>query len=586
MIVKATLVSAGALTMARITRRSRASIRHLVLATAFIVLLALPLLSVAISPRHVSVPTSRQVAIAGLVIPPPPDATAWQAADNRGRLASSAIGSLLSPSMLAVVVWLTGVTLVLVPMGGGLIRVLRVRRSGVPWRPAQAVVDEIAAVQGVRAGIQLLLDEAVVGPMTCGVVRPAIILPRDAKAWNPEDLRRAIVHEVEHIRRGDWLMMCVARVVCALYWFHPLVWLAWRRLRLEAERACDDAVLHSAQPEAYADQLVTLAERLASKRTDSVLAMANRGDLSARVATLLDGRQARGPAGSLCIATAAIAAVLLSMAVAPLRAVAVPQSSQSAAPVKFDVASVRVNRSGTPGGFRGTKGRIFIATNQSLRRVIADAYGIPADRVLGGPGWIGTASVSFLLVGGERFDIMATLPDGAKVNQVPAMLRALLANRFKLVVHTEMRELPIYALATAREDGRLGPQLKKASIDCEAVEAAGEVIPPPAPGEPQRCAREVGGAIIGRGQTLSALARMLSLFSDRPVLDRTGLSGGFDFDVRFPELNTPPGGSGGPGPDGGGIFVAVQEQLGLKLQPARGSLEFIVIDNVERPTEN
>jgi uncharacterized protein (TIGR03435 family) len=588
-IVKATLVSAGALTMARIARRRRASIRHLVLATAFIVLLALPMVSLVISPHNVSVPTSRQAAIADLVVPAPPEATAhaWHAADKRGRLAAPAIGSLLSPSTLAVVVWLAGVTVVIVPMGAGLIRVFRVRRSGLPWRHAQAVVEEIAVAQGVHRGIQLLLDEAVVGPMTCGVVRPAIILPRDARIWNPEDLQRAIVHEVEHIRRGDWLMVCVARVVCALYWFHPLVWLTWRRLRLEAERACDDAVLRRAHPEAYADQLVTLAERLASKRTVSVLAMANRSDLSARVAALLDGRQARGRAGSLCIATASVAAVLVSIAVAPLRAVAVSHSSQGAPPVKFDVASVRVNTSGTLGGFRGTKGRTYVATSQALRFVIADAYGVPAARVLEGPSWIGAASVDMRFVGGDRFDIMATLPEGTKINQVPAMLRMLLADRFKLVVHREMRELPIYALVTAREDGRLGPQLRRASIDCEAAEAAGDGIPPPAPGEPVRCAREVGGAIIGRGQPLSALARMLSLFSDRPVLDRTGLSGGFDFDVRFPELDNPPrGGAGDPGTDGGGIFVAVQEELGLKLQPARGPLEFIVIDNVERPTEN
>ena len=182
--------------------------------------------------------------------------------------------------------------------------------------------------------------------------------------------------------------------------------------------------------------------------------MANRGDLSARVVALLDGQQARGRAGSLCIATASIAAVLFSIAVAPLRAVAVPQSSQRASPVKFDVASVRVNTSGTLGGFRGTKRHPFVATSQALRFAIADAYGIPAARVLDGPSWIGAASVDMRLVGGDRFDIMATLPEKTKINQVPAMLLALLADRFKLVVHPEMREMPIYALVTAREDGR------------------------------------------------------------------------------------------------------------------------------------
>ena len=168
------------------------------------------------------------------------------------------------------------------------------------------------------------------------------------------------------------------------------------------------------------------------------------------------------------------------------------------------------------------------------------------------------------------------------------MLRAMLADRFKLVTHTEMREAPMYALVMARTDGRFGPQLRKASVDCEAAAVAGQTLPSPKPGERGVCDSEIGGEMVGRGQRLTALARMLSLFAGRPVVDRTGLTGGFDFDLRFPELDTPPQGrSGGPAADtGGGIFAAVQEQLGLKLESIRGLLEFVVIDSVQHPTEN
>jgi uncharacterized protein (TIGR03435 family) len=166
------------------------------------------------------------------------------------------------------------------------------------------------------------------------------------------------------------------------------------------------------------------------------------------------------------------------------------------------------------------------------------------------------------------------------------MLRALLKERFKLVVHTEMRDVPMYALVVARGDGRLASQLRRAAIDCEAAEAAGEVIPTPKPGERGLCDSEIGGEILGRGQRLSALARMLSLFAGRPVIDRTALTGGFDFDLRFPELNTPPAGAPPGGDAGTGVFTALQEQLGLKLESTRGPLEFVVIDSVERPTEN
>jgi len=281
-------------------------------------------------------------------------------------------------------------------------------------------------------------------------------------------------------------------------------------------------------------------------------------------------------------------AICIAISGAALTAQVAPQAKRDGAVVTFEVASVRTNKSGLLGGFRGTKGRTYVATNQALLSVIADAYGVPAARVLDGPAWIGAASVDMRFVGGDRFDITATLPEGSAVNQVPAMLRAMLADRFKLVAHTEMREGPMYALVMARTDGRFGPQLRKAAVDCEAAAVAGQTPPSPKPGERGLCASEIGGEIVGRGQRLPALARMLSLFTGRPVVDRTGLTGGFDFDLRFPELDTPPQGrGGGPASDtGGGMFAAVQEQLGLKLESTRGPLEFVVIDSLDYPTDN
>jgi uncharacterized protein (TIGR03435 family) len=261
------------------------------------------------------------------------------------------------------------------------------------------------------------------------------------------------------------------------------------------------------------------------------------------------------------------------------------QAPQTPQPATFEVVSVRQNRSGELAMPQGTRGRRYTATNTALRFVIATAYGIPVARVLGGPSWLGNATVEMRQVGGDRFDIGATLPEGSAATQVPLMLRALLADRFKLVAHSEMRDAPTYALVVARADGRLGPRLRQASIDCEAATAAGKAIPSSSPGERGPCATEIGGEIVGRGQRLTALARMLAFFAGRPVVDRTNLTGGFDFDLRFPELETPPGG-GSPPDAGGGLFAAVQEQLGLKLDLIRAPLEFIVIDSIDHPTEN
>src|SRR5262249_28307506 len=132
-----------------------------------------------------------------------------------------------------------------------------------------------------------------------------------------------------------------------------------------------------------------------------------------------------------------------------------------------------------------------------------------------------------------------------------------------------------YALVVARADGRLGTGLRKADVDCDAV-----------PADRDRCQSQISDTIMGRGQSLGSLARMLSPFAGRQVVDQTGVAGAFDFDVEFPELVAGPGGAGPAGDVGGSVFTAVQEQLGLKLTSTRGPVEFIVIDRVEHPTEN
>jgi hypothetical protein len=215
----------------------------------------------------------------------------------------------------------------LLPLVSGLWQIRWLRRSGLLWRHGQSLAETIARDAGVRQRVEVLLHEAVPGPMTCGIVHPTIVLPQDADGWSEEDLNRTIVHELEHVRRGDSVSRCLARGACAAYWFHPLVWLAWRRLVLEAERSCDDAVLRRSEATAYADQLVGLAKRLSEAQRSPLLAMANRADLATRVGAVLDARQRRGPAGIFAMALACAAAVVLVIAMSPLRLVAAAQAA-------------------------------------------------------------------------------------------------------------------------------------------------------------------------------------------------------------------------------------------------------------------
>ena len=330
-VAKVTVTTALALSGARMARRSRAAVRHALIAAAFGVLLALPVASLLIPPVRIVAPATPQERI----VP---------AAGNAGAISTAATAASagvvpvdprpgLSLSALLLSAWIAGMTLFLLPVAIGVWQVRRLRRSALPWRHGQSIVDRLSLDAGIRRRVEVLLHETLPGPVTCGAVHPAILLPENAQTWDAEDLTRAIVHELEHVRRGDWIGLCLARALCAVYWFHPLVWIAWRQLGLEAERSCDDAVLGRSEATAYADQLVKLARRLVMAKSP-MLAMANRADLAKRVGAVLDKRQQRGRAGTLPVALACAAAGLLVLTISPLEVVAAQQSVGAEASIK------------------------------------------------------------------------------------------------------------------------------------------------------------------------------------------------------------------------------------------------------------
>lgn len=238
------------------------------------------------------------------------------------------------------------------------------------------------------------------------------------------------------------------------------------------------------------------------------------------------------------------------------------------APLAFDVVSVKPNRSGETGGTSRAQPGRYQGINVTLFRVITLAYR-PVQEFVGGPDWIRTA----------HFDIEARSDRSPTPDQMLEMLRTMLADRFRLVVHKEQQESPVYALTLARRDGRLGPRLKKSETECAPPDSGPAQSPQPR----SRCGFMLGnGVLSGRGATMARVAAELS-FVDRQVIDRTGLAGAFDIDLEW----TPDSPGAAPNPDTGpSIFTAIQEQLGLKLEPATAPLDIIVIDSAERPTEN
>lgn len=321
---KATVMIMLGLTAARLKVHARASLRHLLLATALATLLVLPLVILAAPNLTIDVPVAQVRESVEVSSAPTSSAAIADPEINSPRLSASDSGSWSAPSWRTLIrsIWILGGMLLIVSLSVDLWRVRQLRRNGLPWTPFRELTQTLASECGLRRPIEVLLHEDIKAPLTCGIWRPAIILPAEAREWTEDDLRRAVVHELEHVRRGDWATQLAARAVCACYWFHPLVWVAWRQLCLEAERACDDAVVQSAEHTDYAEQLVSLSQRLSIARTQPVLGMANRSDLSRRISALLDSGQRRGRAGLSAAVSAMIVAGLVVTAIAPLRAVA------------------------------------------------------------------------------------------------------------------------------------------------------------------------------------------------------------------------------------------------------------------------
>ncbi|HYM23688.1 MAG TPA: TIGR03435 family protein, partial [Vicinamibacterales bacterium] len=231
----------------------------------------------------------------------------------------------------------------------------------------------------------------------------------------------------------------------------------------------------------------------------------------------------------------------------------------------------------------------FAWTNMTVRQLISSAYaGRNFVDVVGGPKWVYS----------DRFDVAATSPsalssigpDGTPT-LLFAMLRQLLESRFRLVVHDADEERPVYALQLVKPNA-FGARLVKSDVDCAAVseQLARGTRPPPRPGQAPPCSvAPRPGHLTARGVSLSRLAAALSPFTDRPVIDRTGVAGALDVDLEWtPDMRAvDPADALMPRPgDGPSIFTAVQEQLGLKLQPIRASVRVLGIDAAEPPKPN
>jgi len=289
-------------------------------------------------------------------------------------------------------------------------------------------------------------------------------------------------------------------------------------------------------------------------------------------------------AGAVLVVSATALSVSRPHAQAPAQA-PVPN-----AVLTYEAASVKPNKSGVQGSsIRRFPGGRLQATNMPLRALITFAYQLQPFQLVEDPGWI--RNETFDIVAKMEGDPPPVMPGSGPDPHMVAM-RTLLAERFNLAVHRETRQMDIYELVLARPDGKLGPALKPTTQDCAAMMAAARGGPPPGPApgpnSPVVCGmRGLPGRLVAGAMPMALLASNLSGQVQRIVIDRTGLSGGWDFEITFaPErpLNPPPGVEfPAADPNAPSLFTAMQEQLGLKLQSTKGPVEVLVVERVEQP---
>jgi len=221
----------------------------------------------------------------------------------------------------------------------------------------------------------------------------------------------------------------------------------------------------------------------------------------------------------------------------------------------FDVASIKRNVSGEPrSGVRTLPGGRIAVINQTFRQIVRSAYGSNDIEVIGGPDWIDA----------DRWDINASAGTSEPDVALEPMLKALLADRFKLRAHVETRERPIYGLVTAGADKRLGGKIHISPMDCRADADCGSTS--------AKTSGVAAGTITGVARTMADIARSLSPYAGRRVFDQTGVDGRYDFEIQWS--------------DDVSVFTALQEQLGLKLDAQRGPVEVVVVDSAARAADD
>jgi uncharacterized protein (TIGR03435 family) len=509
----------------------------------------------------------------------------------------------------AIVVWLVGFLAVLFVWCVRWRRISAAIRHAGPLSQGREVeaLRRMERIGGIRRPIDMLLSRTSFEPGIFGIARPVLVWPEGiSQHLDDAHLEAILAHEVWHVRRRDNLFAALHMLVEAVFWFYPLVWWLGARLIDERERACDEEVVALGNDrQIYAESILRVCEFCLGSPLPCVSGVTG-ADLKRRMVHIMNDHISHKLdfTRKALLTLAALLAIALPVTFGLLHPSSGWAQSQlttatPSAPV-YSSVSVRPSQSSSDTLIRSkmklsSKDGSFVAEGVTLQRLIQLAYHVQDSQISGGPDWLNSA----------KFDIEAKLDDSvvaAMHQQAPdhkkfddqAMLKALLSERFKLAMHPQTQPVPAYDLVV--DEG--GPKLQQA--------------------EGMHMMHMERGELTASGTPIEFLVQQLSLHLGQTVVDKTGLRGNYAFDLHWtpdpaedqrleqsgegvrqlttvrttdpgeghrvklhaeqaartqsPDLNAPP------------LLVALQEQLGLKLESQTEPIQILVIDHAEAPS--
>ena len=448
----------------------------------------------------------------------------------------------------AVTVYVLGAGALFLRLLAGLGLSLRLRR-------------DVSATGQVIDGIDVRESGRISAPVTLGILRPVIVLPSDWREWDPPTLAAVLAHERSHVRRRDPAVQLFSLIHRAVLWHNPLSWFLHERIARTAEEASDDAALAVTGDRAtYAEVLLRFMQRGVRRGIAFSVPMARHGRPARRIDRILDGAPiARG-------VSAWSVAVILTLGSPIVYIVATAQAQPAFEAADIHVSPPVVGAVGSPLAFAREvpiDGGLLPDGRYEVRRanlvsLIAAAYGVEPDQVVGGPSWLEWS----------RFDVTAHAPTNARADAVPQMLQSLLTDRFGLLVRKDTTPVSAYVLSLGAGAHRLKVAGGSDESGCQVSDG--------------------NDGLSCRNTTMDALAARLAAAPGTrfQVLNSTRLAGSWDFEISYPR----PGGQRGvfgipqPGDTDRGIFDAVDQQLGLKLEVRDVPQPVLVVERAHEPS--